>query len=271
MLLADPLLARRLERSEAATGAEVVETARRLAPSSTAASIEVAGGRAAFVAPGLPVNRAVGLGLGCPVTAEDIAEVEAFLHQRGCAPRIDLCPLADRSLTEGLGSRGYAIARVLNAHVRAVGPNEPTALPPGVEVAPAAPDGAEDWARIVAAGFLGRDAVAEDDASFKLARLTAQRPSVIPLMARLDGTPAGGIALSVQDGLAILFSASTREAFRGRGVLRALLSSALATAAGAGCDLATVAVAPAGSSERAARELGFRHAYTRMIMVREWA
>ena len=268
MLFADPLLARRLERSEAATGAEVAETARRLDPASGAASIGVAGGRAAFVAPGLPVNRAVGLGLGVPVAAQDLAEVEAFFRQRGCTPRIDLCPLADRSLTGGLGARGYTIARVLNAHVRAIAPNEPTSAVPGVEIVA---DGGEDWAMTVAQGFLGRDTVPEKDPSFQLARLTARRPSVTTLLARIGGTPAGGAALAVRDGLAILFSASTRETHRGRGVQRALLSAGIAAAAAAGCDLATVAVAPAGSSERAARELGFRHAYTRMIMVREWA
>lgn len=268
MLFADPLLARRLERSEAATGAEVTDTARRLDPHSSAASIEVAGGRAAFVAPGLPANRAVGLGLGVPVTTQDLAEVEAFFHQRGCTPRVDLCPLADRTLAEGLGARGYTIARVLNAHVRAVAPVEPISAVPGVKVS--AGD-AEGWAITVAQGFLGRDAVAEDDPSLRLARLTARRPSVTTLLASIDGAPVGGAALSIQDGLAILFSASTRDAFRGRGVQRALLSAGLAAAAAAGCDLATVAVAPAGSSERAARELGFRHAYTRMIMVREWA
>ncbi|MBP2314449.1 GNAT family N-acetyltransferase [Azospirillum soli] len=268
MLFADPLLARRLERSEAATGVEVAETARRLDPASSAASIEVAGGRAAFIAPGLPVNQAVGLGLGVAVAAKDLAEVESFFQQRGCTPRVDLCPLADRSLTEGLGARGYTIARVLNAHVRAIAPNEPMSAMPGVEVSA---DCAEDWAMTVAQGFLGRDAVAEDDPTFQLARLTARRPSVTTLLARIDGTPAGGAALSVQDGLAILFSASTREAYRGRGLQRALLSAGISLAAAAGCDLATVAVAPAGSSERAARELGFRHAYARMIMVREWA
>ncbi|HYD67766.1 GNAT family N-acetyltransferase [Azospirillum sp.] len=271
MLFADPLLARRIEGAETAAALEVVETSRHTDPDGGAAALAVAGGCAVFLAPSMPVNRAVGLGMGRAVADSEIAAVEAFYRDRGLDPAIDLCPLADRSLVDALGPRGYAVGRVLNTHVRAVAPAEPAPQVPGVTVAESTPADAESWASTVARGFFGRDALPADLPALRLARLTMQRPSVRGLLAYVDGTPAGAVALAVRDGLGLVFSASTREEFRNRGVNRALLGAALAAASAAGCDIACVATAPGGTSERTVRALGFRHAYTRMLMVREWS
>lgn len=275
MLFADPLLARRIEGAETAAALEVVETSRHTDPGGGAAAMAVAGGCAVFLAPAMPVNRAVGLGMGQAVAESEIAAVEAFYRDRGLAPTIDLCPLADRALVDALGPRGYAVGRVLNTHVRAVAPAEPAPQVPGVAITESGPADAESyaesWALTVAQGFFGRDAVPEDLPALRLARLTMQRPSVRGLLASVDGTPAGAVALAVRDGLGLVFSASTREEFRNRGVNRALLGAALAAASAAGCDIACVATAPGGTPERTARALGFRHAYTRMLMVREWS
>lgn len=270
MQLADPLLARRLEGAEADAAAETAETALRLDPACGAEVLAAAGGQAAFVAPGLPVNRAVGMGMGGPVPAADLESVEAFYRRHAEVSRIDLRPLADRTLVDGLGERGYAIARVLNIYVRTVVPDEPVSAGHGIDVAAIGPGNTEEWALTLAQGFLGRDVVPEDDPALRLARLTVQRPSVTGFLARIGGVSAGAAALAVADGLAVLFSTSTRDAHRNRGVQRALLSARIAAAAAAGCDLATVAVPPGSTSERNVRAAGFRHAYARMIMVREW-
>jgi GNAT superfamily N-acetyltransferase len=271
MLFADPLLARRIEGAETAAALEVVETSGRLSPDGQAAATAVAGGCAVFLAPGMPVNRAVGLGMGQPVRETEIAAVEAFYRERGAPPAIDLCPLADRSLVDALGPRGYAVGRVLNIHVRAVAPAEPVLRIPDVAVGESASTDADTWAMTVSQGFLGRDAVPDDTPALRLARLTVERPSVRGFIARIGDEPAGAVAVAVCDGLALVFSASTREEFRNRGVNRALLGAAVAAASAAGCELACVATAPGGTSERTARAMGFRHAYTRMLMVREWS
>ncbi|HYH23535.1 MAG TPA: GNAT family N-acetyltransferase [Azospirillum sp.] len=271
MIFADPLLARRIEDAETAAALEVVETSKRLDPGGGAAAMTVAGGCAAFLAPAMPVNRAVGLGMGQSVRDQEIAAVEAFYRDRGLSPAIDLCPLADRSLVDALGPRGYAVGRVLNTHVRTVAPAEPAPQIPEVTVAESDMEEAGTWALTVSQGFFGRDAVPDDLPALRLARLTLERPSVRGLLAHVGGTPAGAVALAVRSGLALIFSASTREDFRNRGVNRALLGAALAAASAAGCDLACVATAPGGTAERTARALGFRHAYTRMLMVREWS
>jgi len=270
MLFADPQLAARIERAESDAAASLVATIRRLDPAAEAEVMEVAGGRAVFLAPNMPVNRAIGLGMDQPVGAEAIDAVEAFYRRHACSPRIDLCPLADRSLVDALGPRGYAISRVFNAYVRGIGPAEPVTPVPDVTVAEAGPDDAEDWAQAVTQGFLGRDAVAEDDPALLLSRLTIVRPGVRAFLARIGGVPVGGAAMDLHDGLAVLYSASTRLGFRTRGVHRALLGARLAAAAAAGADHACLIGPPGSRTERAAGELGFRHAYTRMVMVREW-
>lgn len=269
MLLADPLLARRLEEAESAAAAEAAETLRRLDPQADAEVLEVAGGIAVYLAPGMPLNRAVGLGMGRPVSAAEIAAVEEFYRRHGVVPRIDLCPLADRSLQEGLGPRGYAIARVFNTHVRAVAPSEAVPAIPDVRVREAGPDEAELWAQTVARGFLGRDDAA-DSPALELARLTVRRPSVRAFLALAGDEPIAAGALAVRDGLALLFSDSTRDEYRNLGANRALLGARLAAAADAGCDLACAAAPPGSTTERNVMDAGFRHAYSRMLMVREW-
>ena len=141
---------------------------------------------------------------------------------------------------------------------------------PGIDVDEAAPGDSGLWATTVAQGFLGRDAVPAGDPALLLARLTIARPGVRAFLARIDGEAVAAAAIAVHEGLAVLFSAATRGGFRNRGAQRALLGARLAAASAAGCDQAYIATPPGGTAERYARGAGFRHAYTRMVMVREW-
>ena len=100
MIFSDLLLARRLEAAEAANakGCTAIHPA--------AASIDVAGGCAVFVGAESPLTHAVGVGLNGPVSAEEIAVLEAFFRERGSKVTIDLCPLADAGLPARLADRG---------------------------------------------------------------------------------------------------------------------------------------------------------------------
>jgi GNAT superfamily N-acetyltransferase len=82
--------------------------------------------------------------------------------------------------------------------------------------------------------------------------------------------PAGAAAVAIRRGLTALFTASTRVAFRGRGVQTALLQARLALAAAMGCDLAVVQTKPGSASQRNVERVGFCLAYTKVTMVREW-
>jgi GNAT superfamily N-acetyltransferase len=89
-------------------------------------------------------------------------------------------------------------------------------------------------------------------------------------LARVDGVPAGGASLRVdENGVAQLAGAATVPALRRQGVQRALLSARLAVARGAGCDLAVITTQPGTQSQANAQRHGFDLLYTRAILVRE--
>jgi hypothetical protein len=104
------------------------------------------------------------------------------------------------------------------------------------------------------------------------------RSSVIaayPYMARttcylawMDGEAAGAATMSLHDGLAELFGASTRTPFRNRGAQMALLASRMAEAQRLGCDLAVAHTEPGSASQRNVERLGFRLAYTKVHLVK---
>ena len=71
----------------------------------------------------------------------------------------------------------------------------------------------------------------------------------------------------IHEGVAEFGGASTRPAFRQRGVQTALLHARMDAAREAGCDLALVVTAPGEDSQRNVERAGFRLAYTKVVVV----
>ncbi|MDP2871563.1 MAG: GNAT family N-acetyltransferase, partial [Bacillota bacterium] len=113
----------------------------------------------------------------------------------------------------------------------------------------------------ISEGFAGRPVVGTADAA--IARPSFHNPHCTPLLAWLDGQPAGGGVAEVDDGLIMLRSQSTRTGFRGRGVQAAVVRESLRLAVQAGCDLAVVQTTPGTASQRNVERAGFRLAYTK--------
>ena len=67
-------------------------------------------------------------------------------------------------------------------------------------------------------------------------------------------------------GLAQLTGAATVRAYRRRGVQTALLSTRLADAAAAGCDIAVVTTQPGSKSQQNVQRRGFYLLYTRAVL-----
>jgi predicted acetyltransferase len=67
-----------------------------------------------------------------------------------------------------------------------------------------------------------------------------------------------------------LFGASTKPEFRRRGVQAAMTFERLRMAAKAGCKIAVVMTQPGSGSQRNMERQGFRVAYTKFVMVKEW-
>lgn len=265
-MFADIDLARRLEAAEAAKYGAYARARPCVMPELNPAVFQVAGGVAVYAGSGSPYSRAVGIGLHGPVSAAEFARMEGFFGNYGVPAQVSLCPLADGSLLELIGRAGYRIEMFMHAWARAISPKEDFHLPPGIVVCPIAYDEAELWARVAFKGGLD----SEDAEPSRGAVITAY-----PYMARttcylawVDGEAAGAGTMSIHDGLAELFGASTRPAFRNRGVQTALMASRLAEAQRQGCDLATVHTEPGSASQRNVERLDFRLAYTKVHLVK---
>lgn len=228
--------------------------------------LSVAGGVAAYAGPQSPYNRGVGLGLHGPVSEFEFGQMEAFYADRNVTPQVSLCPLADPSLVDHFGRAGYRIDMFMHTWVREISPTEDFHLPKRIVVCPSSYDEAALWTRVAFKGGLD----SEDAEPGRTATIAAY-----PFMAHttcylawIDGDAAGAGTLSIHDGLAELFGASTRLPFRNQGVQSALLASRLAEAQRLGCDLAVVHTEPGSASQRNVERMGFRLAYTKVHLKR---
>jgi ribosomal protein S18 acetylase RimI-like enzyme len=92
---------------------------------------------------------------------------------------------------------------------------------------------------------------------------------VVRYLALGDGVPAGGASFRMAEGIAQLTGAATAPAHRRRGIQTALLSTRLADAAAAGCDIAVVTTQPGSKSQQNVQRRGFDLLYTRAVLVRQ--
>ncbi|HXM92742.1 MAG TPA: GNAT family N-acetyltransferase [Candidatus Dormibacteraeota bacterium] len=272
-LFLDLALARRIEMAEAQAAVECTETYERLRPGSNTAVERIGGGFAIYCGPNLPTTQAVGLGLDGPIGEEEFDRLEEFYRSRGEAVRVESCPLADLSLFEQFGRRGYRVTEFSSVMARTM-PTQMTmenwdAPAGGVTIEKVEEEHFELWTFTVAQGFAEHYPVTQE--LLNVMKMFAQGASAECYLARIDGKVAGGATLAVRDGVAGLFGASTLPAFRNRGVQTALLRTRLARAAAAGCDLAVSLAQPGSASERNIRRQNFYVLYTRVKFEKAFA
>ncbi len=267
-LIADLLLARRLESTDAWVSLLSAQIHAQLRPGSGSLAEPVGGGYAVFTGVGSPLTQAIGLGMKGPVTEEDMERLEAFFEVRGSPTQIDLCPLADPSFIEQLSLRGYRLREFSNMLVR---PLREGGTHPAVDGAPRVQQctSEEDdlWARTVAQGFA--ESFMVSDENILVLKSLFHRPDSVCLIAWLEGRPVGGGALAMHEGVAALYGASTLPSFRRRGVQKAIILTLLSHAVEGGCDVAYTLTKPGSVSQRNVERQHFFVAYTRAMMVRE--
>jgi ribosomal protein S18 acetylase RimI-like enzyme len=268
-LFCDTALAGRLERAEAQFIAACNEAARHREPAGFA--IPIAGGVASYAEPDSPLNKVAGLGFAGLPGAADLDTIErAFAAQR--APvQAEVASLADPALLELLVRRGYRLDSFENVLGRALGETVEPVAPPGVEVRPSGDDEFDAWLGVVVEASLSPDTqgVPWHEEFPREILENAERDAaglVQRYLARLDGAPAGGGSMRVTDGIAQLTGAGTAPAFRRRGIQNALLSTRLADATAAGCDIAVITVQPGSKSHQNAQRRGFDLLYTRAVL-----
>lgn len=258
--------ARRLEMAEMILP-DCVEAIRSFAPADPIADEHIAGGVAFFGGVDYPANQIVGMGLYGEVSAADLDRVEEFFRSRGAASTVVLSPVADESLRTLLGQRGYRIAEFNSVLIRRIDPNDSFALPAGVAIERVTPQTLKPWMSAIAKGFEQDIAVAEE-----VFGGLAALPGALAFLARIDGTVVGGCGGRVipQARIAALFGTATLPEYRCRGVQTALIAKRLHEAAKAGCEYAVVSTLPGSGSQRNMERRGFRLAYTKLVMTRDW-
>jgi GNAT superfamily N-acetyltransferase len=253
--------------AEAMACVNCVTTLNRLKPESGGAVLEVAGGFAAFAGAVSPMTQSIGVGMGTPVTTDDVDRIEAFYRERHAGANIHLCPLADANLAEILGARGYRTGEFTNMLVR-LAPAAPLDYGPssGVEVRAIDPSENDSWATIVLRGFMERDELTEPE--IELGKLATADPEEVRFLATVDGQPAGGAGFWFRDGIAWLAGDSTLKSFRARGIHMSLLRARLRMAAEMGAELVAASTLPGSISQRNYERCGFQVMYTKVAMLK---
>lgn len=265
MLFVDYDLARRIEYAEAHIGMENARVMARLRPESNAEVKKIAGGWAGFCGADSPLTQAIGLGMDGPVSEDEIKMLEDFYRSRGAAIRLMLSPMADPSLLELIGKRGYRLAEFESVLINPLDDIEPLNLSPGLEVTKVAREDANLWVNTVARGFSEGQEV--PPVILECMPLLFHIDGAECFLASVDGEAAGGAGMAIRNNIAAIFGAATLVEFRNRGIQTALLNRRLAVAKAEGCNLAVVCTKPGSVSQRNVQKQGFRVAYTKVAMV----
>ena len=273
-LFCDQALAERIERVEAQLMAGCVAAARQRRGDPAAFVIPVAGGTATFAEEGSPFNKVAGLGFHGAPSAAVLDEVEQAFAACGAAVQVELASLVDPEVWPLLMDRRYRLESFENVLGLALrGPFEPV-TPPGVEIRRSGDEELDAWLDVVADGAAHPDTegVPWHEEFPREVYLRAERDlagaGVERYVALRDGVFAGGAGVRMAEGVAQFAGAATAPAHRRHGIQSALLSTRLADAAAAGCDVAVITTQPGSPSQRNAQRRGFDLLYTRAVLVK---
>lgn len=263
----DQAAACRLELNEMLPPRDYVQMQQKSHPELGFEWREIAGGMMFHAGKESPLNQAVGMGLHGPVSSAEFDEFESFYRERNTPAQIVVAPFVDSSLMQLIGERGYRITEFNSVLVCRLSEVKLRSMPSDVTVERVTAETARCWAEVLVAGFA-------EFGTFptSLFEPYGLLPHGINYLAYVDGEPAGGAAGAIYSDhkLAAIFGAATLPRFRRRGVQTALTQTRLLAAREAGCEIALVCTQPGSGSQRNAERKGFRVAYTKVVMVRNW-
>jgi GNAT superfamily N-acetyltransferase len=255
-------LARRVEHAEAEAAVQCAERLNALQGEGSAAVESVAGGYAIYCGANSPVTQAVALGLDGAVSTEEFDRLEQFYFSRQEPVRVETCPLADATLIEQYGLRGYRVTEFSNVMVRPVAYEELFDPSNGIEIRRVKREELDLWTLTVAQGFAENFPVTQELLS--VMKMFSVGKNTECYLACVDGRVAGGATVAIRGDTAGLFGASTLPEFRNKGVQTALMRTRLKRAAEEGCELAVSLAQPGSPSQRNMVRQGFRTLYTRV-------
>ena len=264
VIFSDRSLSQKLERAEARSNADFVETRARLMPESGAEWIDVGGTYAMFDGPESPCTQTFGLGLFDEITNAGIEKLEAFFISRGAPVIHEVSPMAGPVILPLLNARGYKPIELTSVMYRPLAVPEHRATPrdPDITTRVIGPNEVDLWARTSAAGW-ATEHESLADFMFNFGRISAQCSGAYPYIAELDGEAISTGMLFIHGDVALLAGASTIPDGRNRGAQHALLAARMGFAADRGCTLAIMGASPGSQSQKNAQKNGFDIAYTR--------
>jgi GNAT superfamily N-acetyltransferase len=274
-LFCDTALAARIERVEAQLIAKCSDAARSRSADGAGFAIPIGGGVASFAAESSPFNKVAGLGFAGVPTSAALEEIEQAFAACAASVQIELAHLVDPAIVAVLTGRGYHLESFENVLGLALTGETQRVAPPGVDVRRSGDDEFELWLEVVADGVAHPDAqgVPWREEFPREVYLNAERDlaaaGVMRYVALRDGIIAGGAGFRIAEGVAQLAGAATAPAHRRHGVQSALLSTRLADATAAGCDVAVITTQPGSKSQQNAQRQGFDLLYTRAVLVKQ--
>jgi GNAT superfamily N-acetyltransferase len=263
-IFSDKSFSQKLERAEAVTNADFVETRAKLFPASGAEWIEVAGAYAMFDGIESPLTQTFGLGVFDEISNVELDEIEAFFKRHGAPVFHEVSPLADASIIGLLNERGYQPIELTSVMYRTLGTENALGSPKNSRISTRIISDAEIdcFAETSVAGW-SAEMPEFADFGMELCKIGAASRGASPFIAELDGKPIATGMLFVCEDIAQLGGASTIPEGRRQGAQNALLAARLHLARERGCTIAIMGALPGSQSQRNAEKNGFRVAYTR--------
>lgn len=243
-------------------------------PGARVTTMPLAGGLAVYAGPGAPMNKVIGIGLGDPLDAGALADVESEWESRREAVRIELSTLDDGAVARMLTARGYRLLGFENVLGRRIDASDAMNGRVAAEIVTIGDEDLERWIQIMLDAFAQPDAgplPTEEHPRDELAavfRDISRMSGVTRYLAMVAGEAAAAASVRFDGRLAQFTGAATLAPFRRRGLQTALTTRRLADAQRAGCDLAVVTTNPGSKSQQNAQRDGFELLYARAILVK---
>lgn len=195
-----------------------------------------------------------------------LPELLAFYRERFTPVRLDLNPfLSSESLLRCLPRWGLHPIEFQSNLFMAL--DDRPLDQPELEVIEVGADTVDEFASMYERAYNYGRSTPPGVVAFREASIRARwdRDDWFIFMVLLDGTPSGGAALHIKDGVATLAGGATLPHCRGRGCQAAVIAHRLNVAKQMGCDLAVSRCAVGSPSQRNLERAGMTTAYTKVI------
>lgn len=264
MIYSTKELSQKLERTEARSNADFVETRAKLDPESGAEWISVAGTYCMFDGVESPLTQTFGLGVFEHAEDGDLDKIEAFFSRHGAETFHEVSPMTDPALMILLGERGYRPIELTTVMFQKLDESDElrVAKNQDIQTRMIGPDEADMWAAVSAEGW-STEMPEIRDFLLGLGRIAARTKGCRSFIAELGGKPIATGGFAVYGDVCILAGASTIESGRNQGAQNALVAARLNYGAANGCKYAMMCAAPGSQSQVNAQKNGFQIAYTR--------